>query len=121
MSEERIPTANVAQERLNECGGGRVESQVSKVKVTHLTRNVTSEHLHEIFGNYGKVVEAVVVTDARSKVSKGFGFVEFARRNDAEAAIKHMNAGKKALISNVNEEDSSCATPQLNWMATLSK
>ena len=54
-----------------------------RIYVGNLPYSVDSQQLAEVFGEYGQVEEAVVVTDRDSGQSKGFGFVQMAV--DAEA------------------------------------
>jgi hypothetical protein len=63
----------------------------TKLFVKHLTRNITSAHLKEIFENYGSVVSAEVVLDRRLDIPKGFGYVIFNKNDDAEQARIHLN------------------------------
>eukprot|EP00899_Mesostigma_viride_P004753 jgi/Mesvir1/14279/Mv09710-RA.1 len=49
--------------------------------VGDLGGNVTNEVLAEAFSQFGEVEKAVVVTDPLTKRSKGYGFVEFAKRS----------------------------------------
>ncbi len=56
------------------------------VKVDNIHGMVTNELLGDAFSHFGEVDEAVVVTDFRGK-SKGFGIVEFERKQSAMNAI----------------------------------
>jgi cold-inducible RNA-binding protein len=51
----------------------------------------TSDDLSQLFGQYGQVTSAVVITDKMTGRSRGFGFVEFANDADADAAIAGQN------------------------------
>jgi cold-inducible RNA-binding protein len=51
----------------------------------------TSDDLSQLFGQYGQVTSAVVISDKMTGRSRGFGFVEFANDADAEAAIAGQN------------------------------
>ena len=62
----------------------------------NLTRNVTSEHLREIFENYGAVMNAETVVDRRLGVPKGFGYVIFNKPEDAEQARVHLNCVRES-------------------------
>ena len=58
-----------------------------------LTLNVDAQHLQEVFSTFGTVVRSGVVTEKKTGLSKGYGFVEFAESADAAAAIVFMNGG----------------------------
>ncbi|KAL6201896.1 hypothetical protein ACLB2K_025608 [Fragaria x ananassa] len=62
--------------------------------IDKLTRNVNEGHLKEIFGNYGEVVNVELAMDHSVNLPKGFGYVEFKMRADAEKALLHMDGGQ---------------------------
>ncbi|MBX3178550.1 MAG: RNA-binding protein [Candidatus Hydrogenedentes bacterium] len=70
----------------------------------NLSYNVTDEDLKEIFGAYGEVSRASVISDRETGRSKGFGFVEMPVDDEAKQAIDALN-GKdvKGRTMNVNE------------------
>ena len=59
--------------------------------VTNLTRNVTQEHLQEIFGKYGKIKTVDVFVEKRTNLPKGKALINFENRPSAEAAQTFMN------------------------------
>lgn len=62
-----------------------------KVYVGNLPFNVEQAKLKELFGSFGEIEEAVVISDRYSGRSKGFGFVTFVNDADADKAIAEMN------------------------------
>lgn len=66
----------------------------TKLFVGNLPWSLTSEALKEMFAKFGEVVEAIVIMDRMSGRSKGFGFVTFAKKEDAEKAMKELNGTK---------------------------
>ncbi|MBL7647792.1 MAG: RNA-binding protein [Candidatus Hydrogenedentes bacterium] len=70
----------------------------------NLSYSVTDEDLKEIFGAYGEVSRANVISDRETGRSKGFGFVEMPVDAEAKQAIDSLN-GKdiKGRSINVNE------------------
>ena len=62
-----------------------------KLYVGNLSFKTTDEDLSQLFGQYGTVESAAVIMDRDTNRSKGFGFVEMASRNEAEAAIEALN------------------------------
>ena len=62
-----------------------------KIFVGNLSWNLTSDDLREIFGEFGTVEEATVLTDKFSGRSKGFGFVTMSTEEEAQAAINGLN------------------------------
>ena len=61
------------------------------IYVGNLTFETTEDKLHVAFAEYGEVTSARVITDRMTGRSRGFGFVEMANQEEAEAAIKAMN------------------------------
>src|SRR3954462_15741382 len=62
-----------------------------KLYVGNLSYNVDSSALEQLFGQYGQVVSAQVISDRDTGRSKGFGFVEMSSDEEAQAAIAAMN------------------------------
>ncbi|KAL3478814.1 hypothetical protein BJX99DRAFT_256222 [Aspergillus californicus] len=62
-----------------------------KLFVGGLAWHTTDEVLRDGFAKFGEVEEAVVVKDRDTLRSRGFGFVRFAREEDAETALVEMN------------------------------
>ncbi|CAA6655483.1 unnamed protein product [Spirodela intermedia] len=59
--------------------------------VTGLSTRVTSSDLEKYFNKEGKVVECHVVTDPRTRESRGFGFVTMGTLEDANRCVKYLN------------------------------
>lgn len=62
-----------------------------KLHVGNLPLSATDADLRSKFGQFGTVESATVATDARTGLSKRFGFVEMANDGDAQAAIARLN------------------------------
>jgi len=62
-----------------------------KLYVGGLSYSVTDEQLRELFAAHGTIESANVVTDRYTNESRGFGFVEFARQEEAEKAISALD------------------------------
>jgi RNA recognition motif-containing protein len=62
-----------------------------KLYVGNLDKEVTKENLNEAFQPFGELGEVTVIRDRSNNVSKGFGFVEFMKREEAEAAIAALH------------------------------
>jgi RNA recognition motif-containing protein len=62
-----------------------------KLYVGNLSFNTSSSDLEELFSQRGTVESANVITDRDTGRSRGFGFVEMASREEAEAAIRDLN------------------------------
>ena len=74
-----------------------------KLYVGNLSYQVDSSELEQLFGQHGQVVSAQIINDRDTGRSKGFGFVEMANDDEAEAAIAALNGqehGGRALTVN---------------------
>ncbi|MFW1951763.1 RNA recognition motif domain-containing protein [Acinetobacter beijerinckii] len=65
-----------------------------KILVRNLDRLVTDAEILDLFKAYGKVESCVVVKDAETGKSKGFGFVEMPNPREAIKAVKGLNTLK---------------------------
>ena len=63
----------------------------SKLYIGGLAYSTTSDGLREFFTQCGNVLSATVITDRFSGQSRGFGFVEMATSDEAQAAISQLN------------------------------
>jgi cold-inducible RNA-binding protein len=72
--------------------------------VGNLSRQATEDDLRPLFEPFGKIMAINVIKDKFSGESKGFGFVDMAKKSEGEAAIEALN-GKPLLGQNmtVNE------------------
>ncbi|XP_015571813.1 serine/arginine-rich splicing factor SR45a isoform X2 [Ricinus communis] len=59
--------------------------------VTGLSTRVTTGDLEKYFGKEGKVLECHLVTDPRTRESRGFAFVTMETLEDAERCVKYLN------------------------------
>lgn len=78
-----------------------------KLFVAGLPYDLDEPELEEIFEKFGKISAVKVIMDPATKKSKGFGFVEFVNKEDAEEAIellKDISLGKKPLVVKPAEE-----------------
>lgn len=73
-----------------------------KLFVAKLPQSVTSERLKAMFESYGAVVDAKVISDRDTGMSKCYGFVEMATEDAARDAIEKLNGiqmeGKEILV-----------------------
>lgn len=72
--------------------------------VGNFTFNTTEGDLTSLFGEYGEVIRAQVITDRDTGRSRGFGFVEMESAEAAQKAIDALDGrdvGGRALTVNV--------------------
>jgi RNA recognition motif-containing protein len=78
-------------------------SQHFHIFVGDLSNEVNDEVLLQAFGNYGNVSEARVMWDMKTGRSRGYGFVAFRDRMEADKALNGMNGeflGSRAIRCN---------------------
>jgi len=63
----------------------------SKLYVGNLSYNTTSSDLEQMFGEFGSVKSAEVISDRDTGRSKGFGFVQMGTDDEAKAAIEALH------------------------------
>ena len=61
------------------------------IYVGNIAWGVSEDELEAPFAQYGEVNSARIITDRESGRSKGFGFVEMATADSANAAIEALN------------------------------
>ncbi|GAA5867374.1 hypothetical protein JCM5296_005460 [Sporobolomyces johnsonii] len=61
------------------------------LRVTNLSEDARDDDLWELFGRFGKINRIYVGKDQETGLCKGFGFVSFESRSDAEAAMKKVH------------------------------
>jgi len=77
---------------------------MTNIYVGNLSFDVSDAQLQEAFAAFGTVNKASVVTDRLTGRSRGFGFVEMAKDDEAKAAIEGLNGselGGRALTVNI--------------------
>ncbi|VDM85684.1 unnamed protein product [Strongylus vulgaris] len=73
------------------------------VFVGDLSPEVDNKALKEAFAIHGEVSEAKVIRDSQTQKSKGYGFVSYPSKENAEKAITSMNGyrlGRRAIRTN---------------------
>lgn len=62
-----------------------------KIYVGNLPHATSENELRDLFASFGEVVSAQVIVDRDTGRSKGFGFVEMSKDDEAQAAIEALN------------------------------
>lgn len=88
----------------------RRRNDENSVRVTNLSEDTREPDLLELFRPFGAVSRVYVAVDQKTGLSRGFGFVNFVNREDAQRAINKLNGyGYDNLILRVE-----WATPRAN-------
>jgi RNA recognition motif-containing protein len=74
------------------------------IYVGNLAYDITEDELREAFEAFGQVTSVNIIKDKYSGRSRGFGFVEMAAKEEAQAAIDGLNGKEmKEQALRVNE------------------
>src|SRR4030095_5262979 len=78
-------------------------SRKMNIYVGNLSWGLKDQDLANLFAPFGEVTSAKIVTDKFTQRSKGFGFVEMASDEEAQAAIAQLNGSEvegRSLVVN---------------------
>jgi len=82
----------------------------AKLYVGNLSWNTTDDTLRNAFGDYGQVLDSIVMRDRDTGRSRGFGFVTFSNNQEADAAIAALNEqeldGRRIKVNLANSRGS---------------
>jgi len=74
------------------------------IYVGSLSYDVTEDEIRDVFTPYGEISSISIIKDKFSGKSKGFGFVEMPKQEEAEEAIKCLDESEmKGRNIKVNE------------------
>ena len=59
--------------------------------ISNISFKVREQALSDLFSQYGEVTSVRIIKDKESRRSKGYGFVEMANDEQAQAAINALN------------------------------
>lgn len=84
-------------------GGGKFErDDLATLRVTNVSEMAEESELRDMFARYGHVTRVFLAKDRETGLAKGFAFISFADRKDAEKACQVMDGfGFKHLILRV--------------------
>ena len=82
----------------------------TKLYVGNLSYDVDQSDLQSMFTEHGAVISAQVIMDRETHRSKGFGFVEMASEQEAQAAIAALNGksinGRALTVNEARPQES---------------
>lgn len=88
------------------------------IYVGNMSFDTTEDQLRQAFESYGNVASIRIVTDRDTGRAKGFGFVEMATQEEANAAISGLNGqdlnGRALNVNEAKPRESSGNRPGAN-------
>jgi len=97
-SQSRQDGSSKAKDGIGAAEDGSEPEQFRKLFIGGLSYSTTDDSLREYFSKFGELVDCVVMKDAGTKRSRGFGFVVYARIamvDAAQAARPHVVDGRE--------------------------
>ncbi|GAA5824327.1 hypothetical protein JCM5353_007027 [Sporobolomyces roseus] len=86
------PSMRAGAKGTGETMGGRGNrDDYPTLRVTNLSEDARDDDLWDLFGRFGKINRIYVGKDQETGLCKGFGFVSFESRTDAETAMKKVH------------------------------
>lgn len=80
-----------------------MSDEMKKLFVGSLKWGLTEDELREAFAIFGEITSVKIITDKETQKSRGFGFVEFERAEDAKSALAEMQdfdlKGRKIAVA----------------------
>ena len=69
----------------------RNDDEQAAVRVTNLSEDARESDLRELFGRFGPIQRVFLAKDRKTQQSKGFAFIHFSSKEDAQSAITNLN------------------------------
>ena len=89
------------------------------IYVGNLDYETTNQSLHDLFAEFGNVVNANVITDRDSGRSKGFGFVEMSEKSEGIKAISKLNGkevnGREIKVNEAQQKPAGGSNRNRRW------
>lgn len=76
----------------------RERDDLATLRVTNVSENAEEHHLRSMFERFGRVTRVFLAKDRETGRSKGFAFVSFAERTDAEKACGEMDSSELPFL-----------------------
>lgn len=72
-------------------GGDMAQQQEASLRITNLSEDVREGDLQDLFGQFGRLQRVYLAKDMTTFQSRGFAFVTYYNREDAQKAINKLN------------------------------
>ncbi|KAM6453711.1 polyadenylate-binding protein 1-like isoform 3-T6 [Liasis olivaceus] len=90
LNDRKVFVGHFKSRREREAEYGAKAMEFTNVYIKNFGDDMTDERLQEIFSKFGKTLSVKVMMDNTGH-SKGFGFVNFEKHQDAQKAVEHMD------------------------------
>ncbi|KAK2112591.1 Polyadenylate-binding protein 1 [Saguinus oedipus] len=107
LNDRKVFVGQFKSRKEREAELGARAKEFTNVYVKNFGEDMDDERLKDLFGKFGPALSVKVMTDERGK-SKGFGFVSFERREDAQKAVDELNgkelSGKQIYVGRAQKK-----------------
>ena len=79
-------------------------AQVMKLFIKNIDGDINEMQLEKLFGQFGEVISTKIVYDTITWESKGYAFLEMAKKEDAQKAIDALNGLKVRSLELIVQE-----------------
>jgi len=86
-----LRTAARAGEKGDGKGAMQQQQQEASLRITNLSEDVREGDLQDLFGQFGRLQRVYLAKDMATQQSRGFAFVTYYNREDAQRAVKNLN------------------------------
>ncbi|XP_015671850.1 embryonic polyadenylate-binding protein [Protobothrops mucrosquamatus] len=93
LNDSKVFVGHFKSRREREAEYGAKAMEFTNVYIKNFGEDMTDERLQEIFSKFGKTLSVKVMIDNTGR-SKGFGFVNFEKHQDARKAVEHMDGSE---------------------------
>uniref|UniRef100_UPI00398EF985 embryonic polyadenylate-binding protein A-like n=1 Tax=Pristiophorus japonicus TaxID=55135 RepID=UPI00398EF985 len=90
LNDRKVFVGHFKSHKEREAEFGSKVLEYTNIYIKNFGEDMSSTRLREIFNAFGKTLSVRVMTDERGR-SKGFGFVNFEKHEDARKAVAEMN------------------------------
>ncbi|KAM3839115.1 polyadenylate-binding protein 1-like [Vipera latastei] len=93
LNDSKVFVGHFKSRREREAEHGAKAMEFTNVYIKNFGEDMTDERLQEIFSKFGNTLSVKVMIDNSGR-SKGFGFVNFEKHQDARKAVEHMDGSE---------------------------
>uniref|UniRef100_A0A2K6T2E6 Polyadenylate-binding protein n=1 Tax=Saimiri boliviensis boliviensis TaxID=39432 RepID=A0A2K6T2E6_SAIBB len=107
LNDRKVFVGRFKSRKEREAELGARAKEFTNVYIKNFGEDMDDERLKDLFGKFGPALSVKVMKDESGK-SKGFGFVSFERREDAQKAVDEMNgkelSGKQIYVGRAQKK-----------------
>ena len=91
LNEKKVFVGHHVARKDRESKFEEMKANFTNIYVKNIESEVTDEDFRTLFENYGEITSASITRDPETGKSKGFGFVNYVKHEDASVAVEALN------------------------------